>query len=419
MNASTSLVDPVSGAPKEIQPNYGSAVVVPSSEGAFDQASYGQTIIPGRLLVVSNQSFTLQRAGTLSKAQIYGTQGSCTTQSGATNPDFFGADFDPNMVGSQLKILSGSNIGTYSIVSVIDASHIRLANAALVVDSNIQYSVLPVVPSHSSFFADQTDVPTKLYKQPWRFSSTMIVRGLNLEEQGVSAGDVIESEITRLDTNMVSVVKSQIVSVDRERVGVVFNTDQLIDGVAGRGLTLDDQIQIANDLRVIGVLQTLDGGTFYAQEADSLYRTLTSAAWKRDNFETILTPNSIIDLGLFPISIRPLRIIRNKALPLDPKIVSVPVLQEYLKQPELVQTSEGLAQLSEDTLYPLDHQPFVFVENLDYIIDDESTITGTCNLTQGSDVITIPFGDLVDRSLHEGDNVQVRYGGRVPGLYHP
>lgn len=257
------------------------------------------------------------------------------------------------------------------------------------------------------FFGDQASVPTQLSKQYWRFSATLISSEYNFETEGVSAGDVIDVEIARQDVPLTSVIQAQVVSVDRNRLGFVLNIDDLSDGVAAGWLSSSAQLQLASDFNIGPVLVAQDGSLVYMNDALAIKQVVSSIAFKRAWFETPLTPDTVINVGPFSITATPTKIHRCKAIPVDVDLKSVPVLQEYIKQPDLMTKDSQLYYVTEDGQFPAARDPYVLTENLDYIIDDESEITGTCSITAQSQVINIPLGDLLDRSVAEGDTIDV------------
>jgi hypothetical protein len=265
--------------------------------------------------------------------------------------------------------------------------------------------------SISIFFADRNVVPTGFLNKPWRFSSTIISSTTDFETQGVCPGDVLEVEITRTDLGLVSRFFAQIVSVDRNRMGLVLNLSDLVDGVAAKWMTSDIQITLASDLIVSGLATNSDGSLAYALDAGKIKDLLNSVKFRRQYFETVLTSNSLIDLGVFSIQARPVQVFRNKKVAVDGSVVSIPILQEYIKQPSISSVGGALSIVSDDgTTTSIARAPYLLSENLDYIIDNEAQITGLCNLTAGNPDIDLPLGDLIDRSIEVGDTIAITAG---------
>jgi hypothetical protein len=414
LNASTLLLDPRTGVAATNQPDYSTNVSVPKAEGNFLLTSYRQAIAVGRILQVGRRSFTLARAGALTDSVNYGEEGHSFVAV-AGSADFFGSGFTAAQQGMTLRILSGPEQGDYLIVTFVDETAVKIQNLdgsspTLTENIGLLYTVLPTTTTRNVFFADRAQVPTRLDKQPWRFSSTLVSTQHDFEAQAVSPGDVLSVEVRRVDNNMSGTFNVQIVSVDRNRLGFVFNLADLVDGVAAGGLSDDTQLQLAESLRVTGLLVTVNSTFLYTEEAALVRSTINSIAFRRRYFETALTSSSVIDVGAFSVRLIPKKIVRNSGLPLDPSVVSVPTLQEFIKQPDLATVGRKLVQVTDEGQFALDHEPYIVFENLDYIIDDEAIIAGTCNLTAANDIIEVPFGDLIDRSVSEGDTLNVTVG---------
>jgi hypothetical protein len=410
LNASTYLIDPSSNGPQANQPLFSNLVTVPSSEGNFAKTSYGSSIALGRLLELDEQSFTLSRTGIATRSVSRASDGSVSPGHNI----FHGSAFSTGMAGMSLRILNGPAAGTYTILTITTSTQMTVKNAdgtATVFPTSgagLSYSIFPSSPNYNSFFADQNFVPTQQAPLPWRFSSTLVSTQYDFEAQGVSPGDVIVLQVARTDTSRASNVNVQVVSVDRGRIGFVFNTLDLTDGIASLTLSQNDQVQLANDLQVTGLaISNQTGGLLYSDQALAVKSVVQSAAFKRQFFELSLDPTDPINVGPFSITVTPLQVIRNSKILVDSTTKSVPSLQEYVKQPDVVQQNGGLFQISEGTLYPLARMPYVVYENTDYVLDAEDGISGTCAVTSGSAIVLVPFGDLLDRDIRQGDTLNL------------
>lgn len=407
--AATLSTDPTTGLPSLAQADYTNLVTVPKSEGDFETTEFSTAVSVGRVLRLGARSFTLLRANSVTKALSSGADGQTTA---GTN-DFFGSHFTSDMVGATLRIVTGEGEGDYEITTFVDSGHVQvdLGSTIWVNEPGLEYSVLPAEPNTSAFFADQTQVPGGLDNQVWRLSSTLISEEHDFENEGVSPGDVVEIEITRLDINLHTNIYAQVVSVDRNRLGFVLNLEDLADGVPAGWFTDDMVIGMASDLQVNGVLESTDGSLVFSSESSVIDTRVNSFKFRREYFETELDVESEIDVGAFKISARPVQVIRNSRLPVDDQLVSVPILQEYVKQPDIITDADGkITFVLERGQVEATREPFVLVENLDYIIDDDSTIAGTCNVLAGMDEIEVPHGDLIDRSIQEEDTITIDVG---------
>ena len=414
VTAATFVIDPDTGITTTVQPDFFNLISIFLTEGSFVTTPYNSPISAGRIISTVGRSFTMARSNDKKLAENIGDDG-ITAIGGDT---FGGSGFLPAQVGQQLKVLSGADRGTYLILTTgIDEDRCTVENldgsavAFLAATTDISYSVCPVDNNLSCLFADRKVVPTAAVNRPWRFVPTLNTTEFNLEDEGVCAGDVLEVEITREDRNLSAVLRLQVICADRGRVGFTFNRVELVDGVPTGGLQEDDQEALATALQVSGLQRDVNGVLQYTLEAGLVRQTLESVVWKRAWFETELTPEMSVDVGAFTVLLKPLRIIRNSRIAVDPTVDSVPVLQEYIRQPDLARQDDGLYVVSRTGgLHPIDHEPYVLVENLDFVLDDESSISGFANLEQNSAVIEIPRGDLIDRNIEPGDQFTVQVG---------
>ncbi len=414
-SASTSVIDPQTGVATAQQPIYSNIVTIPKTEGDFTKTGFGSSTALGRLLVLGKRTFTMARVNSTFISLDSNTDG---VTSGLNV--FTGSGFSPSMVGATLRIVGAGTSplsGDYVISTYTSATQISISNPPAGVTwagaSDLKYSVLPSPANHTSFFADRDQVPAGLSNQNWRMSSTVLSTQYNFDAQGVSAGDIMEIEVFRTDLQVLSTFFVQVTGVDRNRLSFVFNLKDLVDGVVASGLTSDIQTTLATDLIVPGLSADINGSLTYSLDAATINATITSTRFKRTYFERVLTPKDEIDVGVFTVTARPVKIIRNKKISIDSSIVSVPILQEYIKQPDIVREDNKIFFVANNLRVEVPRVPYLLAENLDFIIDDESSIVGVCQTQQGNDIITIPFGDLIDRTVAEGDLLEVTHGTTV------
>ena len=419
VQASTFVLDPVSGVPLETQPATSTVITIPLSEGDFSLDAAGTNTLPGRIIKVGDRSFTVTRTLQVKKSLNYAIDG---TTSGVST--FKGTQFTSDMVGATLRILSHegspSVVGDYIIATFVSDTEITVTvpvEVTWAAYTDIEYTVLPLSPNYSSIFVDLSEVPAGLDSQPWRFSSTLISQEHDFEKAGVSEGDVIELEIERIELGLFSTFFAQVVSVDRNRLGFVLNLDDLVEGEEAGWLTDDIQLTLANDLIVTGISVSTSNELSYSFDSKAIKSTISSLKFRRTYFQTKLTPYDDINVGPFSIRAKPVRIIRNKKMAVDTTVISVPMLQEYIKQPSVAVDGDKTYLVTDEGKQEVSRQPYVLSENLDYVLDDEGTITGVCSTTQGSDEIVIPYGDLIDRSIREGDYLDVELGMSTARFY--
>ena len=412
--ASTSVIDSISGLFEAVQPTYSNIVTIPKTEGDFTRTGFGSPTAVGRLLRLSRRTFTMARTSSTFESLNHDSDGA------TSGTDIFdGSGFTLSMVGATLRILGPASpiVGDYIIGTFVNSTRVTISNPPVGVtwtgSSGVEYTVLPAVAQHTSFFADRVQIPAALDSQPWRMSSTLVSSQYDFDQQGVSTGDLIEVEIQRLDLQVLSTFFVQVTCVDRNRLSFSLNLTDLIEGVPAGGLSDDIQVTLAADLIVPGLSADINGNLLYALQAETVRATVTSVRFKRVYFERSLTSDDEIDVGAFSITARPVRIIRNSKIATDTTVVSIPILQEFIKQPDIIREGDQIFFVANDVRTQVPRAPYLLAENLDYIIDDDSTLSGVCQTQQGNDQVTIPFGDLIDRSIAEGDILEVTQGTTV------
>ncbi len=406
-------VDLSSGLPTVPQPHLTNFIGVPKTAGNLETTGIGIPPLQGRVISFADRAFTLLRVSHSWKSVVHDDDGALTvaTQNFSASTGTFTA----GMVGYRLYILTGSQVGvSANIVTFNSSSSVTLDGPTWPAnESGIEFTVIPKDPTHNAVVVDQVDVPTNLKNKPWRLSATVISTLIDFEENGVSVGDVIEVEIARTDAGLATPFFVQVTGVDRNRIGFVLNLDALLDGTAANGIAQDEQIRMAADLQVPGLFLAPDQSLIYADQAGLIYNTITANKFKRAYYEKVLTPETEIDVGAFKIIVRPVQVIRNKRVPIDPGIVSIPILQEYVCQPQVseIPGNKFIYKTMGGTV-ERDREPVLALENLDYVVDDETTVRGICNVNAGDDIVEMPFGDLFDRSVHTGDRLDIEIFGR-------
>lgn len=302
----------------------------------------------------------------------------------------------PNTEGSFTKASYGKPIIPGKVLSVNDSAYTMIRSTE--------------IGNRSALFADNSNIRTGFSTLAWRFSSTLIHKTLNFEEQGVMPGDLLVLEISKSNSNLKTKINVQIVSVNKNRLGFVFNTERLTPGTPSNLLTDTDRISLTTALGIEGLTKAFDGSLVYAEQALVAKTTMESLAFKRSYYETELDSSSVINIGPISITAKPLYIIRNTKVLVDKRIVSIPGLQEEVKQPYLVNESGTLGKVVDGKVYPITREPYVLFENLDYIVDDETPLQLPGFFLAMSDTIHFPWGDLADRGIRENDKLIVSAG---------
>lgn len=317
------------------------------------------------------------------KTTVYRPVGFKLTQPASTKTDTFTVPYSP---GSDVSVLAPGRIvlvngQAYTVVrSVIDNNEV-LPSVVITVDGD--------------------DLPAGLRSLNWRAPHTLISQTMDFEALGVSTGDLIAFDILEDGTDLVSGVSVQVVGVAGSALGFVL-TDAAV--AAGEIPDVPDGVfvQLASDFGVDGLLVSREGTLTFSGKALEYLNSLSSGIFQRAYWNKELTSDS--DIQVNPVfHIKPKYIIRNSKIPVDVDLRSIPLLQEWIVQPNLSEHDGKLFQVSNDKEFELLRKPVVLNENLDYVIDGEFAFDGTLIINTGSTDVQADDADFLDRSIGPGD----------------
>ncbi len=244
---------------------------------------------------------------------------------------------------------------------------------------------------------------------PWRTASTIILTE-DVESLGVSLNDNIYFSISRIGTNLKSLITAKIIGVNKNRISFVFGKGTIVNGSISSGFSNDEIIEVFKDLNITGIVKQLDGSLTYTGDSNIINQIINSIAFKRIYFEELLSSSSIFTIGKFSFSIKPEYIIRNSKISVSNKIEHIPTLQEYIKQPVLSSSGSTLSRIFGDFIVSLSRPPIFMFENIDFSITNNSVVNLFCNITKASSIVVLPYSDLLDIKIQEGDLLIVEQG---------
>ena len=377
---------------------YMGAARVPLTEGRFDVAPSGMALLPGKLLVFSGMCQPIVSSATSRSSLVSGEDGATT----AASTLFQGSDFDASILDGTLvaKMAAGTRMATVTGVP----SGLTVATSATwsTTESALAYSVLSKAATHAVAYLRQSILPAGLRQAPWWLASVLASVEVDFEKAGVSAGDFLEVEVIRTDTSRSSTIRCAIVGVWGGQLAFTLS-DAPVAGVAD-GLPTNSIAALAAELEVPGLLEDVLGAPVYTDVARAARDVVSSYAFKKAYFEKKLTSDDTLNVGPFEITIRPKGVYRTRKIAINPAIVSVPALREWINPVDVTGAIGALSMIT-----PLGDQvsiariPVNLFENHDYVIDDESVFTLVGTITVGSPLVVFPKGRLLGRSLEPGD----------------
>ncbi len=234
----------------------------------------------------------------------------------------------------------------------------------------------------------------------WRSPPTLVSTTQDFEEDGVSPGDVLFFSIVQTGGSSVS-IPLQVLGVDRGRLGFV-PTDQPV--TAGQVPEIPNQtyLDIAQAFGIDGVTENSDGSLSFSGTAAQYLASVNSQRFKASYWNTQLTPTT--DISVNPtFQLKPGYIVRNRLIPVDDTLRSVPLLQSFIVQPEVIERDGKFYQQHKGQEFELDGPPLLLRENIDYIIDGQIAFEGKMTFETGTDIIDVDGADFVDRGIGPGD----------------
>ncbi len=251
----------------------------------------------------------------------------------------------------------------------------------------------------------------------WRAPHTLVSQTQNFEELGVSSGDLLHIGVTDADSQTTVGVAAQVIGVDRGRLAFLL-TDEF--PVAGEVPDIPNEVfhDLADGFNIPTVYDDDTGELVFEQEAAALHTTVSSLAFHRLWFNTELTPSTTIAVRTRSFQIHPHFIIRNRLIPVDENLVSIPLLQEWIIQPETRESDGTTIQIVRGQQFDLFRSPSLLVENSDYVVDGETAFDGAMTFESGSNVVYVEGANFVDRGIVPGDAFIVSAPATLAATYY-
>lgn len=236
----------------------------------------------------------------------------------------------------------------------------------------------------------------------WRVPHTLVSKSQDFDALGVTSGDLLILSITDEGSQNTVDVVAQVVGVDRKRLGFVL-TDE--DPGPGQIPAVPDKTYaaVSDGFRINTVSKGLSSLSFSGEFAE-LLRQMGSTVFQRSYANVSLTVDSPISLGTRVFRIHPKHVIRNRSIPVDETLRSVPLLQEWIVQPVTGERAGALFQVKDGKEYPLERAPSVMVENSHYIVDNETAFDGAMTFNTGTSTVFVEGANFIDRNIVPGDS---------------
>jgi hypothetical protein len=302
-------------------------------------------------------------------------------------------------------------------LSTLGAGRVVLVGGHAYTVSRIQVDKTQPTSPITIVTSDGKDIPTDLTGLSWRAPHTLISQDNSFEDLGVSPGDLLVFDLTVIGTELSVEIKTQVVGVDRNRLAFVLTDQPVVAGVIA-AIPNATYKGIAAAFGIKTVTEKIDGTMSFADFSNILLDDTKSGVFQKKYFNTELTAGSTIEAAGLSFSIVPKHIIRNRLIPVEETLVSIPLLQEYIKQPEVSVEADGTNVITKnDQEFPLPNAPTWLSENVDYIIDDEVAVDEKLTFNTGITVVEADTGDFIDRNVMPGDTFSIITPTSLAGDY--
>lgn len=316
---------------------------------------------------------------------------------------------------------------TKSIAFPYDASTKVLETTAgrIIVAGGKAYTVKRVNKVSTSYgevvivSTNEEDVIANQIGVNWRLPHTLISSTQNFDDLGVVSGDVIYFDVTDTTSGLVSSFKAQVVGVRGNSLGVIL-TDEAVPGGNIPDVDNEDLVKLSKELAIGMAMFKPDSDFLITSAAKTIVDYIGSIEFRRAYWNKKLNKTSSITVPSVgkTFNISPSYIIRNSKIPIEEDVASIPVLQNWIKQPETVQHDGKIFQIKNGIEYEISHLPMSLIENRDYILDGEFAFTGVMTFESGSNIVLSEIGYFQSRGIKRGDIFRIETPATLADDYY-
>jgi hypothetical protein len=253
----------------------------------------------------------------------------------------------------------------------------------------------PVTTMRNIVIVDENAIPGGLTNATWRVPHLLHTPALNLEDFGVSTGDILVFQVIRRDTNLSAELRAQVVGVDGDRLGFEFTTTPLNPG--------DSTIDVEAFRTLVQELKLVPGG---ASDNQITAAANTLISWIPTGVNVSSRP-----FTPYRIVFKAKEIIHNSKIRVSSKYLSIPALQESMYNPPVI--------LRENLNYLLGDGSIQFVDGtFDLETPSPEVLWAECSAVDNSAVIEGNFGRFVDISPDDVVETRMPYLSAVRGLWY-
>lgn len=250
----------------------------------------------------------------------------------------------------------------------------------------------------------------------WRVPHTLVSSSQSFEDLGVSQGDLLLLDVLSGESNSVAEVVAQVVGVSGNRIGFVLTDAELTPGIVP-SVPNKSYVEVSSKLSVPTATVTPYGSLNLTGVAKLIVNYINSIEFQRKYWNTPLTTETVVSSNGRTFRVVPRGIIRNHLIPIDPTVKSIPMLQEWVVQPEWIQKNGKTYQVKGQQEFEIRGPPLTLVENTDYVVDSIVAFNGELVFDSGSNIIEVTDGHFIDRGLRPGDEFVISSPVTLSGTY--
>lgn len=243
----------------------------------------------------------------------------------------------------------------------------------------------------------------------WRLDSTLFFDGAteqDLPRAGLTAGDILMVDVVRTDTGREATLPAVVTGVFEGRISAAPGYDATTAQINGSTW--------ASFYRALGLPRVrfdADGQVVLDRLAGQVGADIDSLSFRSALYGSPVSSETGFTLGGIPFRVRQVRVRRNSRLPLPPDTCAVPMLQEWIRQPDGADEGDGRTIITRDSVVrALVRRPEMRYEGRDYSLQHRYVPLQGVSSTVGSRFFSVENRDLTADRIQPGDTLQVQSG---------
>lgn len=258
----------------------------------------------------------------------------------------------------------------------------------------------------------ENNIPFGIPNVSWHIPfCTIKFSGVNFEDLGSCEGDVLEVLFTNESINKKTKRRFAISAVVGDKIAVSKGID--IPDYGSTSSISDYEIRdILNSFEIETVMTDAMSTNVYTGQAKEFISYLNSRKFK-SNFYGFELGGNELSVSPFMFTAEPLFIIRNRKIPIDSRIESIPLLTEYIVPPNVRRKENGDLYLvgTNRSEKKIDRIPIALTENQDFVINKTGVFYGKdLEAFEFLKIVKSNNGAFIENSITPGDKLVIFKG---------